>query len=405
MADLKQHSFALSAILSLVLSACGGGGGGDNNSGSGTTTSEPDMVIMNRIDDTTGFMVAFNGETATHVDNSTGVELNPATGIQINDGVIYTVGSRYSDDVVKYSLSDGVFTKQGEFSTGEGARAGSLIFTDDNKAYAITYFSSDLLIFNPQTMTVTGAIDLSEYALGEGDTNPNATGGVIRDGKLYLGLAQIDTMETFKCQAGASVVIIDVATDVVEKHIQDDRACLSGTLEPNTGIIMDELGDIYVNNFGAYGYYSGLQAGFLRIKNGADEFDPDYFFSITDLQLSEVPGGAVSYSYRDVYAGDGVIYSNLFVPGLTSNPPDYANDKNYMAYKIDLYNQTVTAIDLPATAGWSASSVIYQGKVMYGRSTDDGAGMFMFDPSDGTMAGDQMPSITTEGSPVWMVNL
>ncbi|MCG8488453.1 MAG: hypothetical protein MI756_13360 [Chromatiales bacterium] len=405
MADLKQHSLTLSAVLSLVLSACGGGGGGGDNNTSNTTTSEPDMVIMNRIDDATGFMVAFNGGTASHVDNANGVELNPATGIQIHNGMVYTVGSLYSDDVVKYSLNGNVFTKEGEFSTGEGARAGSLIFVNDNKAYAVTYHSSDLLIFDPQTMTVTGAIDLSEYALGEGDTNPNATGGVIRDGKLYLGLAQIDTLQTFRCQAGASLIIIDVATDVVDKHIQDDRACFSGTLEPNAGIIMDELGDIYVNNYGSYGYYPGLQAGYLRIRNGADEFDPDYYFSITDLQLPEVPGETVSYSYRDVYAGDGIIYSNLFVPGLTSNPPDYANDKNYMAYKIDLYNQTVTAIDVPATAGWSASSVIYQEKVMYGRSTDDGAGMFMHNPSDGTMAGDQTPSITTEGSPVWMVNL
>jgi hypothetical protein len=404
MLDVRQLFLPAATLLTLVLTACGGGGS-DNDSGT-SKSGQPDIVILNRIDDSTGFMVAMNGSTDTNVDNANGIELNPATGIQVHNGMVYTLGSLYSDDVVKYSLDGNIFTKEGEFSTGQGARAGSIFFIDDNKAYVVTYNTSDLLIFNPQSMSVTGAIDLSEYALGEDDTNPNASTGVIRDGKLYLALAQIDTFQTFRCQAGASVVIIDVETDSVEKHIQDDRACASGVLEPNgAGLIMDELGDIYVNNLGAYGYYPGLQAGYLRIKNGADEFDPDYYFSITDLELPEVPGETVSYSYRDTYGGDGIVYTNLFVPGLSSNPPDYANDKNYAAYAIDLRNQTVTALDIPNTAGWSASSVMYGGRVMYGRSTDNGGGMYFYDPSSGTNIGDQTASITTEGTPIWMVNL
>lgn len=395
---------ALLSVLVMLLASCSSsdsGNGGDGNS------DQPDLVMMNMIDQETGFMSAFSSTADSTVSSARGVELDPATGIMTHDGHVYTVGSLNFDNVVKYSLDNGTFVKEGEFITGEGARAGSIFFISDSKAYVVAYHRPELIIFNPQTMQKTGAIDISSYAIGSAsDTNPNATGGVIRNGKLFLGLAQIDTFQTFYCQAGASMLIIDVATDTVEKHIQDSRACMSGALEPGTSIFMDELGDIYVNHYGSYGYYPGLTAGYLRIKAGAEEFDPNYFFSFTDLDLTgEVPGGKVSYLYRPSYAGDGVVYGNFWVPALSSNPPDYVNDKNYMAYKVDLRNKTVSAIDIPPSTGWSASNVVHDGNVIFARTTDAGAGLYFYDPSSGSTMGDQTPSITTDGNPVWIERL
>ena len=393
------NSLASAVLIALTLAACGSDSDSPDYSRS---TGDADVVMINRIDDTTGFLVAADGLNSIEVTNGNGVELDPSSGIMTYNGIVYTTGSLTEDKVKKFVFDGQTFVKEGEFITGEGARAGSIIFVNETKAYVNTLFTPELIVFNPGDMTITNRIDLSPYALGENDTNPNATTGVIRDGKLYLGLAQIDTLETFKCQAGASLLIIDVATDTVEKHIQDDRACFTGALQPNSGLIMDELGDIYVNNDGAYGFYPGLKAGFLRIKNGADEFDPDYFFSITDLELPGVPGGAASYAYHTAYAGDGFAYANLSIPGLSSNPPDYVNDKSFLAYRIDLRNQTVTALDIPPTAGWAGDTVIYDDRVIFGRSTDFGTGLFFYDPASGTDIGDQIPSITTQGSPVFL---
>lgn len=392
----KIFSITVLSLTALILSSCSD----DNSSdGSSTPSGEPDVVIINRIDDSTGFMVAANATSDTAVDNSKGVELNPSVGVSVYDGNVYVSGSLTNDNVTKYGFDGERFVREGGFITGENARAGSIVFANKNKAYVNTYFTPELIIFDPADMTVTKRIDLSAYALGEGDTNPNPSSGVIREGKLYLALAQIDTFQTWRCQAGASVLIIDVETDVVEKHIQDERACLSGVLEPNEGLILDELGDIYVANMGSYGYYEGLQSGYLRIKSGSEEFDPDYYFSVTNLDLPEVVGGKASYLYEELYAGDGKVYGNLFIPGLASNPPDYLNDKNFLAYRLDLRNQTVTALDIPATVGWSADSMMYGDKVMFGRSTENGVGLFFYDPTTGTNIGDATPSITTVGSP------
>jgi len=425
MLNRKKLAFGVPMLLFLTLTLPGCSDDDDgfdiipNQNTSDPATFQADMVIMNRIDDSTGFMVAVDASQDTYIANTYGIELNPAMGIVSHKGMVYTLGSLVEDKVAKYSLKGNIFTKEGEFITGEGARVGSVIFVNDNKAYVVAYHEPKLVIFDPQTMSVTGEIDLSSYALGtineydsqgnviatRPDNNPNASSGVIRDGKLYLGLSQIDTFETFRCQGGASVAIIDTVTDTLEKHIQDPRACSTGLLEPgNKSIFVDEIGDIYVANHAAYGFYPGLTAGYLRIKNGDDQFDPDYFLSITDLDLPEVPGGKVSYSYRDIYAGDGIVYANLFVPGLTSNPPDFANDKNYLAYKIDLRAKIVTALDIPPTAGWSATAMTYNDRIAFGRSTDNGAGLFFYYPSSGTNIGDQVPSIVTEGTPVWMVN-
>lgn len=306
--------------------------------------------------------------------------------------------------MIKYRFDGTTFIDPIELDTGENSIPSNIIFLDDNKAYVVLLGTGELLVFDPSDMSSGGRIDLSSYALGDGDTNPEPSSGVIRDGKLYLALAQIDNLVTWKCQAGASVLIIDIVTDMVEKHIQDDRACLSGPVEPSHGLVLDELGDIYVNQQGSFGFYPGLVAGYLRIKNGTDEFDPDYFFNLSALNLPGVPGEATSNSYHDIYDRDGLLYTNLAIPALVSNPPDFVNDKNLMPYRLDLRNQTATALDMPATVNWAGEVMKYGDKIVFGMLTATGTGLFSYDPSSGTDIGDQQPFITTEGSPVWIAN-
>ncbi|MGD9212386.1 MAG: hypothetical protein PVI90_16515, partial [Desulfobacteraceae bacterium] len=153
-------------------------------------------------------------------------------------------------------------------------------------------------------------------------------------------------------------------------------------------------GDIYVNNTGSFGYYPNQNAGYLRINSGEDEFDPDYYFSITDLTGLDVAGGVASYAYNDAYLSNGQVYTNLFIPALTSNPPDYANDKNYQPYMLDLYNQTATKLDMPATIGWSTDLIKYNGDIIFGLTTVNGSGLYR--------PGESTPFLTTEGTPFFI---
>ncbi|HBR95869.1 MAG TPA: hypothetical protein DD979_00625, partial [Gammaproteobacteria bacterium] len=261
----------------------------------------------------------------------------------------------------------------------------------------------ELIVINPTDLSITKRLDLSAYALGEGDVNAEPTSGVIRDDKLFLALGQFDVFATGNCSAGASVLIIDVATDAVEKHLQDPRTCSSGSNEPNSGLFLDENGDIYVNHFAGFGFYPDLPpAGFLRIKSGETEFDPDYFFSIADITVPDVPGNAASIFFHPIYGGDGLAYGTLYAPGLSSNPPNFVEDKTNLPYRLDLRNQTATKLDMPATVSWSAGVIKYQDKIVYGMHTENGVGLYRYDPSSGTDIGEQRPFMTTEGSPVFL---
>lgn len=394
---LKSLLAALMGSLTLV-GCSSSSGGGDSGGAAGA-----DLAIMNRIDDNTGFLVAIDSQKNTAISNANGVELNPSTGITGYNGFVYTTGSLGSNKVAKYSFDGTVFTKEAELDTGENTLPTVIIFANENKAYVNLVLTGELLAIDPGDLSIKKRIDLSSYALGDGDISPEPSDGVIRNGKLYLALGQVDSMQTFQCQAGASVLIIDVATDAIEKHIQDDRTCSSGMMQPSGGLILDEMGDIYVQNPAGYGFHPGKVSGFLRIKSGADEFDPDYFFPITGMETN-LPSMPAAYSYLDNYAGDGMLYSTLFIPALSSNPPDFVNDKNYLPYRLDLRNKTATRIDIPATAGWSASVIKHKDKIIYGLLTDNGGGLYRYDPSSGTDTGDQTPYITTAGSPVWLAS-
>ena len=96
------------------------------------------------------------------------------------------------------------------------------------------------------------------------------------------------------CKSGAHVLIIDEATDTPEKIIHDTR--LSAASIFDCGMFIDEKGDLYVTCWGSYGYVPDQKFGLLRIKKGATEFDPDYCFNMTDMNVEGVQGGKLQYS-------------------------------------------------------------------------------------------------------------
>ena len=395
-------------LTSMFLTGCGSDS--DNNA----TTNNPDntaanrsvnAMMINRVDNETGFLVAVDTNNDKEISNTNGIELaGPGSGLFSHNKKIYLTEGRDGDKVYQYRYENNQFIKENELFTGANVRPGSMTFVSNDKAYLTTYQTGELLALNLKDLTITKRIDLSSYALGDNDKNPEPSGGVMRDGKLYLALSQIDNFSSYNCQGGASLLIIDATTDQVEHHLQDNRTCSSGILEPNKGLILHSSGDIYVPNPAGYGYY-GHKSGYLRIKAGATEFDPDYFFSISDLTIDGVPGKSASYPYKSLFdSNSNLLYVNLFIPGLTSNPPDYVNDKNYVLFKADLANKTLTKIDIPNTAGWSADMIMQDGKILAGRLATSGQGLFWYDPGSGTNVADQAPAITSQGSPFAIVN-
>ncbi len=86
-----------------------------------------------------------------------------------------------------------------------------LLIVSDTKAYLLRYGSGKLWIVNPSAATEagfkTGEIDLSAY---DSDGVPEMTGGLIKDGKLYVAMQRLEFFDAVK---SSYVAVIDTSND------------------------------------------------------------------------------------------------------------------------------------------------------------------------------------------------
>lgn len=306
----------------------------------------------------------------------------------------------------KYTLDENnALSGPERLSFGAGSGASHIAVASASKAYVSLGNTGKIAIINPTSMKKTGEIDLTSYAVGT-DGSPDPSTSIIRDGLLYVALSQKASVMSAHDTA-ACVAIINTTNDQVTKLIWDSRAeSLGGPDESNATVFTDENNHIYFYSCALWGYQPGLSDGLLRIKNGETEFDPDYYFSIMSTSVSGVPGNSVSYGLTIRYAGNGIVYSSLLVPGLTSNPPDYANDRNYQPVKIDLVNKTITKIPVGAAGGWPAKTILVEssGTVLFGQNeSSTPAGLYRYDPVANTVS--SSPVLETEGMPYFLYAL
>ncbi|MDR0732514.1 MAG: DUF4374 domain-containing protein, partial [Dysgonamonadaceae bacterium] len=245
------------------------------------------------------------------------------------------------------------------------------------KAYASLLLDNKIVVFNPTAMTVTKEIDLAKPEFSfDGQATPNPFGMIYRDGKVFVGCLEVADMPV--CNNGAYVIVIDEATDTPEKFISDQRATSASFFDNE--MFLDEKGDIYITCWASYGYTPaeyGQKGGFLRIKKGQTDFDPDYFFNITDGIFPDIEGGKLQYVASLEYASGGIAYAFGMCPAFSTG--DWVNDKTHYSLKIDWYNQTVTPLPLPRTNGYSCSISKLGDELLFGLTTaSNGTGLFSY---------------------------
>ncbi|MDR1023503.1 MAG: DUF4374 domain-containing protein, partial [Prevotellaceae bacterium] len=273
-------------------------------------------------------------------------EVNESPYVETYKGwAFYVANLSYPPVIRRYARQDdGSLLPSGELALSQNNQAGlaNILFLSDTKAYASLAMENKIAIFNPTTMQITGAIDLAKPEYGvNGSATPNPAGMVERDGKVFVGCFELSSPPM--CSDGAYMVVIDEATDTPEKFISDQRGS-GATFFGNQGMYVDEKGDIYVLCFASYGYMPGQKSGFLRIKKGQTDFDPDYFFNITDTEISGIQGGHVVLTHF-MYDQNGAAYIFGNNPTYASSPIDYVNDLVIQSFKVNLYDRTVTLLD------------------------------------------------------------
>jgi hypothetical protein len=310
---------------------------------------------------------------------------------------LFQVPSMSESVLRRYTRSDdGKLILDGSLRCSSNPSAGvvNMIVISDTKAYASLMLENKIIIFNPSTMEKTGEINLAKSEFGvNGSATPNPAGMIFRDGKIFVGCMQLTNLPL--CADGAYIVVIDEVTNIPEKMISDMRASSASFF--NNEMFVDEKGDIYVNCWASYGYVPRQTGGFLRIKKGSTEFDPDYFFNITDRTIEGIEGGRLMTAYTSHYVKNGIACIFGTNPAYASQPIDYINDRMVEAFCINLYNKTITKLDFPRSNSYSCS-ISHIGEIVYFgiTSQSDGAGLFTYNYRTGETS--SSPVISAPGT-------
>lgn len=253
-----------------------------------------------------------------------------------------------------------------------------MVFVDENKMYVEFPYGDALVALDPQSLKETGVV---QFEADSGAQLAMPGSSVLRDGKLYVTLAQAVDASSGVGSAYGSVAIVDVATDKVEKVISEDKTAFLGAFDDlnNTMAFADEKGDIYFYSSAMFGLVSSdYKEGYVRIKSGESEFDTSFV-----LHLNDLPYGGEKTNSGSLMMGGGAYAGDGKFVGLFGNFEDPTNYENFewQPVVIDVYNGKISKIDLEPTLSWLAPSIHIDsdGTVLMGHATAKDSYIYRYD--------------------------
>lgn len=338
------------------------------------------------------------------LDNKNGIQVGFDASIKIYGNNVYVFpefGKDGTQEVVKYTYNGTkLLSKSASLQLPPLSGAFNMVKVSDEKAYAPLYNLGKILVFNPTTMTKTGEIDLSQYAMD--DNNPDPAYPFIRNGLLYVPLNQIGAswMPNHE-KKQVDVVIIDTQTDQVTKIISETTSGLTFPTRPllENMIFTDENNDLYIACAGGFGMDPRLaETGLVCIRSGQTAFDESASWDMSQMTIE-----GTSYKVGSLtnvkYIGNGKLCAWVAIPELIKDNPYTA--KYSMAVLIDMNAKTVKQIDgIPLSDGHSVFIGTYNNQVVFSVYGDAQSGFFTYNPSNGEVS--EEPVVATTGNPIYM---
>ena len=334
------------------------------------------------------------------------VEVGTRAGVVYYDNALF-IADLDVGSIARYSLGENnkLGKKVAELSL-PGKWSDHIYFVNKEKAYVGGLMDS-LLIINPKTMKITGAIDLSKYKSKNAYVVSPGT-GVIVDNRLYVGLIQ--NQDEYRTGNQAEVAIIDVKKDKVIAVATDDRIAAVGSLDDSENQSFTVLdGYIYCYSNASWGYAPGQVDGFLRIKVGETKFDKDYAWYITkDVAIDGITKKD-NFKYLSPASNekDGFVYAFLNVMvdlKQTWTDMDSYHNNTCKPVQLNLAKKTIKALPIGYSSSWASYGKYVEddGKVVFAVSTEeDGNAYFRYDPKT-----DKAEKIAkSEQIPMWIVPL
>ena len=294
-------------------------------------------------------------------------------------------------------MNDGTWKKEGALSIPAGAAACNIVEASSEKAYVSLQGIGVVMVFNPTTMTKIADIDLNN--LKQTDTRVAPAAMIIRDGKLFVGLNQMNA-QYMPTRNNIELAMIDVKSDKVEKHIVNESLGMCFATRPiDAGsIFMDENKDIYFNCVGSFGFVPGLNSGIARIKNGSTEIDSDFLIRLDKTEVAGLSTHHADYISRMCYDRNGLLYAYVSSNSLDAN----AMTNPYIAMTnvpvvIDLKQKSMTLInDMEISNPQGIAVAKHKNMIVFGNANKKATGFYTYNPDTKKVAG---PILQVKGNP------
>jgi hypothetical protein len=327
-----------------------------------------------------------------------GFEVNP---IVTESGNIYVFPDYMGNskaEITRYNLdANGNWIKKGALPVPAGSSACNIVELNSEKAYVSMQSIGMVMAFNPTTMTKITDIDLND--LKQEGTNVSPAVMVIRDDKLFVGLNQMNS-QWMPERNTIELAMIDTKTDKLEKHIIDSSIgfCFaSRPVDPNS-MFMDEIGDIYINCLGSFGFIPQYRGGIVRIKKGETDIDKDYFIALDQTEVKGLTTTYADFLAAIYYGGNGKVYAYANSYGLDpdalTNP--YLSMTN-IPIIIDLIDKSMSVIEGMEISNPQVMSVAsHKNLIVFGSANKKANGFYTYNPATKEVQG---PVIQVSGNP------
>ena len=329
-----------------------------------------------------------------------GFEVNP---IVTESGNIYVFPDYMGNskaEITRYNLdANGNWIKMGALPVPAGSSACNIVELNSEKAYVSMQGIGMVMAFNPTTLTKITDIDLND--LKQEGTNVSPATMVIRDGKLFVGLNQMNS-QWMPEQNTIELAMIDTKTDKLEKHIVNSSIgfCFATRPVDSNSIFLDENGDIYINCLGSFGFIPQYRGGIVRIKKGETDIDKDYFIALDQTVVSGLSTTHADFLAAIYYGGNGKVYAYANAYGLDpdalTNP--YLSMTNIPVI-IDLKEKTMSVIEGLEISNPQVISVTgHKNLIVFGSANKKANGFYTFNPATKETQG---PVIQVSGNPCY----
>lgn len=266
----------------------------------------------------------------------------------VKDGYLYVINGDEST-LDKYKITETGITKESAISTASVMSGSFARYTDLTE-------TNDILLMNfpnDEGKAPYAIIDLATFTVESfgsfqmpsiGQYKPTWCRALVSDGKVYVG-AEYSTPAVFGAIPDSLVTIVyDYPSFTNPKTLISKASAGSVAGYRTKGLFKDEKGDIYQWNLRSNQWASNPEdvpnspCVFVKIKNG--DYDNSYSFNISEKFNEPIS------IWNAWYAGNGIAYANIILEsdlGIWDNLYE-----NYgQLHKIDLYNKTVTKLNIP----------------------------------------------------------